>query len=162
MKSPSATVFIDHHWHSVMIAFSMKEAPRRSTTVSSSLNEISTDQLGNKVVVRGRGVTHPFLQLYTRGPNSNRMHGRCNCTFSVEKSTSGFRILPQIFKIFKDYVNGFPPSRISALGHCNDAKERHSPISSGQNSVYFPGNSSPRSLIRLKQSIWWHCLLPWK
>jgi hypothetical protein len=32
---------------------------RRRITVTSSLNEISMDQLGNRVVVRGRGVTLP-------------------------------------------------------------------------------------------------------
>jgi hypothetical protein len=30
----------------------MKETPRRRITVTSSSNEISTDQLGNRVVVR--------------------------------------------------------------------------------------------------------------
>ncbi len=86
------------------------------------------------VVRRGGSYSPPTLSLQL-GPNSNRMHVHCKCTFSAEKSASGFRILPQIFKIFKDDVNGFPPSRISALGHCNDAKERHSPISSGHDSA---------------------------
>jgi hypothetical protein len=36
----------------------MKEIPRE-ITVTSSLNEMSADQLGNGVVVRGRGVTPP-------------------------------------------------------------------------------------------------------
>ncbi len=42
----------------------MKKTPRRRITVTSSLNEIFTDQLGNRVVKReGGGVTpHPFLQ----------------------------------------------------------------------------------------------------
>ncbi len=35
----------------------MKETPRRIIAVTSSLNEISTDQLGSRVVVRGGGVT---------------------------------------------------------------------------------------------------------
>ncbi len=33
----------------------MKEAPRRRITVTSSLKETSTDQLGNRVVMRGGG-----------------------------------------------------------------------------------------------------------
>ncbi len=37
----------------------MKETPRRKITVMSSFNEISTDQLGNRVVVREGGVTPP-------------------------------------------------------------------------------------------------------
>jgi hypothetical protein len=41
----------------------MKETPSRRITVTSSLEELSTNQLGNRVVVRGGGVTvHPFLQ----------------------------------------------------------------------------------------------------
>ncbi len=36
----------------------MSETPRRRITVRSSLNEISTDQLGNRSVVRG-GATPP-------------------------------------------------------------------------------------------------------
>ncbi len=41
----------------------IKEAPRRSITVMSSLNEISTDQLGNRmVVVRGEALP--------KGPNA--------------------------------------------------------------------------------------------
>jgi hypothetical protein len=48
----------------------MKETPRRSSTVTSSLTEISTDQLGNRVVVRGvtspESSLHPFLQ---KSPN---------------------------------------------------------------------------------------------
>jgi hypothetical protein len=35
----------------------MEEAPRRRITVTASLNEITTDQLGNRVVVRGGGYT---------------------------------------------------------------------------------------------------------
>jgi hypothetical protein len=41
------------------MAVRTKETPGRRTTVTSSLNEISTNQLGNRVVVRGEGVT-PF------------------------------------------------------------------------------------------------------
>jgi hypothetical protein len=37
----------------------LKETPRRRITVTSSLNKISTDQLENRVVVRGGGVTPP-------------------------------------------------------------------------------------------------------
>jgi hypothetical protein len=37
----------------------MKETPRRKITVTSSFNEISRDQLGNRVVVREGGVTPP-------------------------------------------------------------------------------------------------------
>jgi hypothetical protein len=35
----------------------VKETPRRRITVTSSLNEISPDQLRNRVVARGRGIT---------------------------------------------------------------------------------------------------------
>jgi hypothetical protein len=37
----------------------MQEAPRRRITVTSSLYEISTELLGNRVVVRGKGGTPP-------------------------------------------------------------------------------------------------------
>jgi hypothetical protein len=52
-----------------------KETPRRIITVRSSLNKISTGQLGNKVVVRGGGVTpSAFIQasgqLYKDDMNS--------------------------------------------------------------------------------------------
>ncbi len=44
----------------------MKETPRRWITVTSSLNQISTDQLGNRVVKKGgrrySARPHPFLQ----------------------------------------------------------------------------------------------------
>ncbi len=43
----------------------MKETPRRGVTAMSSLNEISTDQLGNSVVVRGEvhfDYVLPFIQ----------------------------------------------------------------------------------------------------
>jgi hypothetical protein len=41
----------------------MGETLRRRITVTSSLNEIPTDQLGNSVAVRGRPYsTHPFLK----------------------------------------------------------------------------------------------------
>jgi hypothetical protein len=44
----------------------MKETPMRRITATSSLNEISTDQLGNRLGMRGECVTppvpHPFLQ----------------------------------------------------------------------------------------------------
>jgi hypothetical protein len=43
----------------------MKETPRRITDTSSS-NEISTDQLGNRVLVKGIGVTPPaYTPFYT-------------------------------------------------------------------------------------------------
>jgi hypothetical protein len=41
----------------------MKETPRRSITVTSSLNAIITDQLGDREIVRGRCYSarpHPF------------------------------------------------------------------------------------------------------
>ncbi len=59
----------------------MEEAPTRRVTVTSSLNEISRDHLGDRVVEKGGGVSarsQPFLQ-----------------------QASG--------QIFKDDVNGFPP-----------------------------------------------------
>jgi hypothetical protein len=37
----------------------MKETPRRRITVTSSVDKVSTDQLGNRVVVRGRGINPP-------------------------------------------------------------------------------------------------------
>jgi hypothetical protein len=42
---------------------SKDEVLRRIIMATSSLNEISTDQLGNRVVVRGRGVTLPAPSL---------------------------------------------------------------------------------------------------
>jgi hypothetical protein len=36
-----------------LFGFIVKETPSRRITVTSSLNEISTDLLGNRVVVRG-------------------------------------------------------------------------------------------------------------
>ncbi len=57
----------------------MKETPRRITATSSS-NEISTDQLGNRVLVKGIGVTPPAHTPFYK------------------------RFLGQIFK---DDVNGF-------------------------------------------------------
>ncbi len=41
----------------------MKEKLSRRIIVAGPLNEISTDQLGNMVVVRGGGVTHPVPTL---------------------------------------------------------------------------------------------------
>jgi hypothetical protein len=38
----------------------IKETPKRILTVTSSFNEISTDQLGNRTVVRRGGVTPPL------------------------------------------------------------------------------------------------------
>jgi hypothetical protein len=38
----------------------MKETPRRRITVTSSLNDISTDQQGNSMVVQRGGVTQPI------------------------------------------------------------------------------------------------------
>jgi hypothetical protein len=38
----------------------MMETPRRRKTVSSSLIDISTDQLGNRVVVRGEAYSAPY------------------------------------------------------------------------------------------------------
>jgi hypothetical protein len=53
-------------WVNVIV---IKETPRRRITVTSSLNEIATEQMGNRMVVRGVGVTpgysarsQPFLQ----------------------------------------------------------------------------------------------------
>ena len=40
----------------------LKETPR--TTVTSSLNEISTDKLGKKMVVKGQALFHPSGQLF--------------------------------------------------------------------------------------------------
>jgi hypothetical protein len=37
----------------------MKETPRRRITATSSFHEISTDQLGNRVVVRGEALLFP-------------------------------------------------------------------------------------------------------
>jgi hypothetical protein len=48
----------------------MKETPRRRIMVTLSLDKISTDQLGNRVVVRGKGINpppSPFLQYITAG-----------------------------------------------------------------------------------------------
>jgi hypothetical protein len=46
----------------------MKEASRRRIKVTSSLNAISKDQLGNRVVVRvGGGFTPPAPALSTSG-----------------------------------------------------------------------------------------------
>jgi hypothetical protein len=49
----------------------MEEALRRRITVTASLNEIATDQLGNRVVVRRRGALHcspsPTAVLNTAG-----------------------------------------------------------------------------------------------
>jgi hypothetical protein len=44
----------------------LKEITRRRITVTSSSNEISTDQLGNSVVVKGEGVTPPAPALFCR------------------------------------------------------------------------------------------------
>jgi hypothetical protein len=41
--------------------------PRRKITVTSSLNEISTDQWENRLVVRGEALLcppHPFLNIF--------------------------------------------------------------------------------------------------
>jgi hypothetical protein len=42
--------------------FIVKETPSRRITVTSSLNEISTDLLGNRVVVRGEALYCPSLE----------------------------------------------------------------------------------------------------
>jgi hypothetical protein len=43
----------------------MKETPRRRITVTSSLIEISTDQLGNNVVVREESLPLPTAGVWT-------------------------------------------------------------------------------------------------
>ncbi len=43
----------------------MKETPRRKITVTSSLKVIS-DQLGNRVELRGKGVASPVPPFYSR------------------------------------------------------------------------------------------------
>jgi hypothetical protein len=40
-------------WALKLLIFSMKETPRRKVTDTSSLTKISTDQLGNRMVVTG-------------------------------------------------------------------------------------------------------------
>jgi hypothetical protein len=45
----------------------VKETPKRRITVTSSLNGISTDQLGNRVVVRGKALLSPSPPLYAAG-----------------------------------------------------------------------------------------------
>jgi hypothetical protein len=62
---------------------------RRIITVTSSLNEISTDQLVSRVVLGGGGVT----------PNAPSLN-------IVQHASR---------HIFKDDMNDFPPSRIFAL-----------------------------------------------
>jgi hypothetical protein len=44
----------------------MNETPRRRITFTSSLNELSTDQLGNRVGDEGEAVLRPFLQQASR------------------------------------------------------------------------------------------------
>ena len=66
-----------------------KETSRRIITVTSSLNEISTDQLVSRVVLGGGGVT----------PNAPSLN-------IVQHASR---------HIFKDDMNDFPPSRIFAL-----------------------------------------------
>jgi hypothetical protein len=46
---------------------SVKETPRRRITVTSSLNEISTDQLGNRVAVRRGGIIPPTHITFSAG-----------------------------------------------------------------------------------------------
>jgi hypothetical protein len=52
---------------------SVKETPRRRITVTSSLNEISMDQLGKRVAVRRGGIIPPapipFLTAGFRNPD---------------------------------------------------------------------------------------------
>jgi hypothetical protein len=45
----------------------VKEIPRRRITVTSSSNEISPDQVENRVMVRGEGVTPPTPTISTEG-----------------------------------------------------------------------------------------------
>jgi hypothetical protein len=45
----------------------MKETPRRRITVKSSLFEVSKDQLGNRVVVRGKAILSSSPPLSTAG-----------------------------------------------------------------------------------------------
>ncbi len=47
------------HWNGKQMLKYMKETRRKKITVRSSLNEIFTDQVGNRMVVRGEGVTLP-------------------------------------------------------------------------------------------------------
>jgi hypothetical protein len=45
----------------------MKETPKRRITVTSSLNEIAMNQLGNRAVAKGRGVTpSAAIPFYSR------------------------------------------------------------------------------------------------
>jgi hypothetical protein len=58
----------------------MKETSRRRITVTSSLNEITTDQLGNRVVARGGGRClsarpHPFLQQASGQISKDNVNG---------------------------------------------------------------------------------------
>jgi hypothetical protein len=48
-------------------AGNMKETPRRRRTVTSSLNELSTDQLGNKKRVRREVLSRPPPPLSVAG-----------------------------------------------------------------------------------------------
>jgi hypothetical protein len=57
----------------------MNESSRRRIKVTTSLNEISMDQLGNSVVVRGwvcfSAHTHPFLQQASGQKLSDDVYG---------------------------------------------------------------------------------------
>jgi hypothetical protein len=57
----------------------MKEMRRRRITVMSSLNKIPTDQLGNRVVVRGvrlhSACPHPFIQQASEAEFMNIQFG---------------------------------------------------------------------------------------
>jgi hypothetical protein len=53
------------------IDVAVKETPRRRITVNSSLKEMSTDQLRNKVVVRGAMLLRPHHPL----PNPKSLTG---------------------------------------------------------------------------------------
>jgi hypothetical protein len=59
----------------------MKETQRR-LTVTSYLNVISTDQLGNRVVVRGGVVTHPAPHDFLQSASDYTFQDEVNSFFS--------------------------------------------------------------------------------
>jgi hypothetical protein len=71
---------------------SIKETTRRRITVTSSLNKISTDQPGNRVKVRGGGVTPLYITSFYSRPLDRLFKGDVNVCSSI--SDICFMMLP--------------------------------------------------------------------
>ncbi len=90
------------NWQKTRMFPIVKETPRRRITVTSSLNKISTDQLGNRARKGGGGMTPAALTpFYCCG----RIHRSC---MGIKASLKG--TVSRDFLLLVLFMNQFPPS----------------------------------------------------